>query len=393
MGRPALPLGAHGQITTRLLDNGRTEASCRVRDLDGVTRRASASGRSSAEALRRLRAALSTRQAPTGAGDRLSASSTVSDLMDAWFVEEAERGRLSAGSLRTYRTAANAVARQVGAVRLAEATTPVLARRLRAMDTATPEAARQGRIVLHRAFRLAVQVGALQSNPARELDPVPKRQKPPIALTEAEVALLRQVVADYVAPRDELTGRIPPGPRPTALLPDAIDLFLATGVRIGEVLALRWVDVDLEGEAPTVTIASTLVQAPGGLVRQDHPKTDAGYRRLVLPDYAVEVLRRRLAERQPGHDLVFASRTGTAVAPHNLRRSLRKALAGTPLEGKLTPHTTRRTVATAVARSAGIDAARVQLGHATGAAITERAYVERLHVAPDLREVLDGLGG
>lgn len=147
------------------------------------------------------------------------------------------------------------------------------------------------------------------------------------------------------------------------------------------------------GEAPRVAIAGTLVQAPGGLVRQDHPKTDAGYRRLVLPDYAVEVLRRRLAERQPGHDLVFASRTGTAVAPHNLRRSLRKALAGTPLEGKLTPHATRRTVATAVARSAGIDAARVQLGHATGAAITEQAYVERLHVAPDLREVLDGLGG
>ncbi len=391
MGRPPLPLGAHGQITTRELPNGRHESSCRVRDLDGVTRRASATGRSGAEAQRRLRAALTERTKPASAADGLTGASTVAALVAAWFVEEAEKGRVTASSLRTYRTAANSAMKAIGAVRLSEATTPVLARRLRPMDKTTPESARQARIVLNRAFRMAVQVGALQSNPARELDPVPKRQKPPAALAEGDVTLLRQAVADYAAPRDEITGRIPPGPRPTALLPDAIDLFLATGVRIGEVLAVRWADVDLSGDTPTVTISGTLVQAPGGLVRQDHPKTDAGYRRLTLPGYAADVLRRRWAERTPGDDLVFASRNGTPVSPHNLRRSLRNALAGTPLEGKLTPHTTRRTVATRVARTAGIEAARVQLGHAAGAAITERAYVERLHVAPDLRDVLDGL--
>ena len=32
---------------------------------------------------------------------------------------------------------------------------------------------------------------------------------------------------------------------------DIIDLMLAPGARIGEVLALHWIDVDLDGERPT----------------------------------------------------------------------------------------------------------------------------------------------
>lgn len=367
-----------------------------MRDLDGVTRRASASGRSGAEARRRLRAALVERTKPATGIDAITGASTITHLLEAWYDAETEAGRMSVGSLRTYRSTANTVAREFGAIRLIEATTPVLAQRLRPIDRERPEAARMARIVLKKAFRLAVQVGAVPANPVRELDPVPKRQKPPVALSDDEVALLRQIVSDYTAPRDELTGKIPPGRRPTALLPDVIDLFLATGVRIGEVLAALWDDVDLDGDEPSITVSGTLVQAPGGLVRQAHTKTDAGYRRLILPGYAVEMLERRWAERvpgAPGADLVFPSRVGTYVSPHNFRRSLRKALAATPLEGRFTPHSTRRTVATRVARTVGIEAARLQLGHAAGAAITERAYVERLHVAPDLRGVLDDLGG
>lgn len=395
MGRPPLPLGAHGQIVSRELPSGRHEASCRVRDLDGVTRRTSATGRSGAEARRRLRAALAERTKPATGIDALTPTSTIAQLLEAWFEAETEAGRMSVGSLRTYRSTANTVAREFGAIRLVEATTPVLAQRLRPIDRERPEAARMARIVLKKAFRLAVQVGAVPANPVRELDPVPRHQKPPVALDDEEIALLRQVVADYVVPRAEATGKIPPGRRPTALLPDVIDLFLATGVRIGEVLAMRWVDVDTDADVPTVTVTGTLVHAPGGVIRQAHTKTDAGYRRLIVPGHAAEMLRRRWAERVlggVGEDLVFPSRAGTLVSAHNFRRSLRKALAGTALEGRFTPHSTRRTVATRVARTAGIEAARLQLGHAPGAAITERAYVERLHVAPDLRDVLDDLG-
>lgn len=72
-------------------------------------------------------------------------------------------------------------------------------------------------------------------------------------------------------------GRMPLGPRPSADLADIVDLFLATGLRIGEVLALRWTEVDLTADRPTLAVTGTLVQIKGhGIVRQDATKSAAG---------------------------------------------------------------------------------------------------------------------
>lgn len=86
---------------------------------------------------------------------------------------------------------------------------------------------------------------------------------------------------------------------------DIIDLMLATGARIGEVLAVRWVDVALDAARPTLTINGTIKTEPGrGTYRKPSPKSDASVRTVVLPDFSIAVLRRRLAERgtqQLGH--------------------------------------------------------------------------------------------
>ena len=39
---------------------------------------------------------------------------------------------------------------------------------------------------------------------------------------------------------------------------DIIDLMLATGCRIGEILALRWIDLDLDGDLPILTVSGTI---------------------------------------------------------------------------------------------------------------------------------------
>jgi integrase len=44
---------------------------------------------------------------------------------------------------------------------------------------------------------------------------------------------------------------------------DIIDLMLATGARIGEILAVRWVDVALDAARPTLTINGTTKTEPG----------------------------------------------------------------------------------------------------------------------------------
>ncbi len=96
------------------------------------------------------------------------------------------------------------------------------------------------------------------------------------------------------------------------------------------------------------------------------------------------VLARRQAEAVSAR--LFATRNGTWVAPNNLRRSLRSALAGTDLTW-VTYHSLRRTEATRIERELGADAAARQLGHSR-TAVTLRHYVEQAHDAGDIRSVL-----
>ena len=104
-----------------------------------------------------------------------------------------------------------------------------------------------------------------------------------------------------------------PGPKPTSDMADIIDLMLATGARIGEVLALRWNDIDLDAPRPNLPINGTIkTEASKGTYRKATPKSDAGVRTVVLPDFAVQaLLRRRESARSSSLDAVFPTRKGT----------------------------------------------------------------------------------
>lgn len=174
---------------------------------------------------------------------------------------------------------------------------------------------------------------------------------------------------------------------------DIVDIGLGTGVRIGELLAIRWQDIDLEAAQPTVTITGTLKTLKGkqsdggGLVRQPYPKTGSSWRTLTLPMFAVATLLRLKVSAQSNEwDVVFTSARGTLRNPHNVRRQLRDARGET--WAWVTPRTWRKTVATIVERESSLGAAAAQLGHA-GEAITAKHYVQRASVAPDLTAVLD----
>jgi len=55
---------------------------------------------------------------------------------------------------------------------------------------------------------------------------------------------------------------------------DFIEVMLGTATRIGEVLALRQCDVDLDADPPRVTMSGTLVvHDKAGVHRREHPKT------------------------------------------------------------------------------------------------------------------------
>jgi integrase len=103
-------------------------------------------------------------------------------------------------------------------------------------------------------------------------------------------------------------------------------LALFLGLRRGELLGLRWRDVDLDGGK--LEVVQTL-QRVGGSLRLVPPKTEGSARTVPLPPVCVEARRehkkRQFAERADAwpdwedHGLVFPSRRGTPMEPDNLR--------------------------------------------------------------------------
>ena len=156
-------------------------------------------------------------------------------------------------------------------------------------------------------------------------------------------------------------------------------MLLGTALRTGEVLALRPCDITDGPHGMLAHVCGTVVQRKGaGAVRQEHPKTEASIRRVPVPEFAAEVLRRRLgALGDAGRDrTVFANRTGGPLSPYNVRRTFRDflKLAGLADSG-ISLRWYRRTGATVIARGMGTEAAAAFLGHSS-TTITEGHYIE-----------------
>jgi integrase len=127
-----------------------------------------------------------------------------------------------------------------------------------------------------------------------------------------------------------------------------------------------------------IHVQGTVVRQAGlADFRQDHPKTHASNRRLAVPEFAAQVLRRRIAAMSPDQreTTIFHNRHGGVITLHNLRRTFREFVTDAGLEGVgITPRWYRRTGATVIAREVGLDAAAAFLGH-TSTAVTEGHYV------------------
>jgi integrase len=199
-------------------------------------------------------------------------------------------------------------------------------------------------------------------NPVREIERVESRpRRAPRALTaEERVDLIRQLQDDVLARRRDL--------------PDLVFFMLATGVRIGEALAVLWCQVDWT--AGTVEITSTLVRVRHeGLLRKS-TKSRAGERVLALPSSAVAMLRRRFMTGARLDQPVFPDVLGGFRDPANVRRELREA-RGDGDFAWITSHTFRKTAAT-ILDEAALSARLVadQLGHSRPS-MTQDVYLGR----------------
>jgi integrase len=386
MARPPLPIGTWGKIRTEKLGPNRYCARTRFRDHDGKTRDVEATDTTGPAAIRALKVKLRDRVTPND--DEITRETHVSTLANLWIEEITAEERVAPQTINNYRTSLrSSVLPALGNLRIREASVGRLDKFLREVAKDRPSAAKNAKVVLGQMFALAVRRGALSTNPVRETGRLRKPPRTVRALEAEHLEGVRSAIRQWQRPTP---GK--PGPRHTGDLADIVDLMLATGARIGEVLAVRWKDVDLGAGHPTVTICGTIVYLKGkGFFRQEWTKSDAGYRTVVLPRFAVGMLMtRKLVAADNPHDAIFASRRDTWLSPHNVRRQWRQARADTGLEW-VTPHTFRKTVATLIDKEADAKRAAAQLGHASED-VTNTYYIVKPALAPDSSHILERLG-
>ncbi|MGE3909594.1 MAG: tyrosine-type recombinase/integrase, partial [Chloroflexota bacterium] len=142
---------------------------------------------------------------------------------------------------------------------------------------------------------------------------------------------------------------------------------LSTGLRLGELRALAWADVDLRTR--TITVSRSLDNETDEV----GPTKSGKIRTVDLPDELVPILVAHRARQQPGARFVFGQRNGQPLKAQSYRRWLwthcRRA-GVTPL----TPHSTRHTfVSLALDRGVPIQDIAQALGHAS-IATTQNVY-------------------
>lgn len=254
-------------------------ARCRFRDYDGVTR--SLERRSSkAAASRALQDEIRTRTGSPAAP--LRPHHTFERAAQRWLAKldaQVADGTRKVTTADTYRQRLHSVILPaLGQWRLRECTVPQLEGFFTGLAATQGAQSRKTiRTVVSLILRVAVQHEAIADNPVRHLDPIEGASRKPRALTAEERRRFLDWMNGTSEDKDEARAQASARRRD---LPDLVTFMLGTGVRIGEVLGIRWCDVDLAGvpvvegdtlrAVPIVAITGNVVRHRGkGLHRHD----------------------------------------------------------------------------------------------------------------------------
>jgi integrase len=287
---------------------------------------------------------------------------TVEQYLTQWLVSIADS--ISGSALHAYK---NHVEKHIipalGKVRLTELRPEHLERAKVKWATSVPKRQKKGLLsartvrhiyeTLNVALNRAKRQRRIIVNPCELLDPPRAEQKEMRALdAEGAAALLKGCERSIIGA--------------------AIVTSLGTGLRRGELLALRWGDVDLEAGLLTVQRA---IERVDGNTRFKDPKTKRSRRTISLPRFVADRLRRHRTDQaqwllknnfgRPTAETLVFERGGEAWIPNTFNTFFSRALrdAGVP---HIRLHDLRHTFAS-LALEAGVDLKTVSnaLGHST----------------------------
>jgi integrase len=208
--------------------------------------------------------------------------------------------------------------------------------------------------VLHRALERAVKAEIVSRNAVHAITPPKVEGREVQSLRADEMPMVIAKMKDH---------RLYP----------IVSLALGAGLRRGELLALRWTDIDFD--ANTVRVERSLEETKAGL-HFKAPKTRHGRRTITVPASVLEPLRphwkaqmeTRLVlglGRSETDSLIFARPDGSPMSPDNLSRDWRRAAKALGLP-RVMFHALRHSHASALI-AGGLDVLTVsrRLGHGT----------------------------
>ena len=316
-------------------------------------------------------------------------SLTLAEYLAAW-LELCEGRGLRPASIASYRaTVRTTIIPNLGRVHL-ESIGPLdlntLYRRLLKDGRAdgrgglSPRTVRYAHSILRKAFSDAVRLGYLESNPSLDADPPSARAARPRQFQTWSPDDLRRFLESVR--EDQFYA--------------AFYLAAASGMRRGEVLGLRWCDVDLEGRQ--LSVVQCVIEVAHA-VRIGPPKSERSRRMIALDAKTIAVLtehRRREEVKRRGRGaklaldgLVFAHDDGSPLHPGCFSQIFGRRVAAAAVP-RIRFHDLRHTHATLALR-AHIHPKIVseRLGHST-VAITLDTYS---HCIPSMqREAAEAIG-
>lgn len=292
-------------------------------------------------------------------------------FLERW-LDETVAGNLRESTTDRYRLAARHIMRHLGSMplsRIQSADVQNLQSRL-LKDGLAASTVKLVHVVLHRACEDAVTQGLLVVNPVTRVKaPMVKRKELTIPTIETAQTLLKaarhhRLYALWV-------------------------LMASTGLRRGEVVALKWSDVDWSAQVLRV---QRTVSRYGAKRRLEPPKTRSGMRTVALSPYLMAVLKEhrdqqnldRLAAglKWQENDWIFTTRNGTWLSPHHLYQYFKALVRRAGVSSEIRLHDLRHAMATHwLAQGIPVKVVSERLGHAN-ISITLEIYA---HLLPNMQ--------
>jgi integrase len=278
---------------------------------DGKPKRKSFYGRTRTEAKEKMQKYME--QINAGVNQDLAKNLTFGDWFATW-LELYKQSKLRISTLENYQMYARLhILPALGHIPLANLNTDDIQKLYKQLQKAGKAPATISKVhqIIHSCLEKAVEKRLLAWNPSKATEKPPVRSKKAEAMSEEDMDKFLSLVWQEI-------------PKWKA----AFLMLLGTGLRIGELLALEWGDIDLEGQV--VYVRRTLSRTKSKGLTVEAPKTEQSEKPVPLPEVVIQALKEhRKVQLQlilykgnayQNRELVFGTDNGTYMYPRNFQR-------------------------------------------------------------------------